>query len=67
MKASYDSEADSLWIRWNNNVPIDESDEIEPGVILDYDEDGNVVGVEILNASKQIANLAIPSAKTTAT
>jgi uncharacterized protein YuzE len=66
MKLSYDPDADSLWIRWND-LPIDESDEIEPGAILDYDKDGNVVGIEILHASKKIENLpSISAAKTTA-
>jgi len=66
MKLSYDPEADSLWIRWNT-VPIDESDEIVPGVVLDYDEQGEVVGIEVLNASKKIQNLpAIAPSKATA-
>lgn len=56
MKAHYDSEVDALAINWGE-APIDESDEVEPGVILDYDKDGNVVGVEVLNASKKIKQL----------
>lgn len=57
MNLSYDPDADSLWIRWNES-PIDESDEVEPGVILDYDADGVIVGIEVLNASKKIENLS---------
>jgi len=56
MKAHYDSEVDALAINWGD-APIDESDEVEPGVILDYDKDGNVVGVEVLNASQKIKHL----------
>lgn len=65
MKASYDPKADSLWIRWNT-AAIEESDEVQPGVILDYDADGSVVGIEVLNASKKIENLsAISTVKIT--
>ena len=38
------------------DVPVEESDEDKPGVILDYDKDGNVVGMEVLNASKRVEN-----------
>lgn len=34
----------------------EESDENRPGVILDYDKTGKIVGIEILNASKHIEN-----------
>ncbi|NEQ19674.1 MAG: DUF2283 domain-containing protein [Microcoleus sp. SIO2G3] len=53
MQPKYDTEQDILRIRWSG-APIEESDEEQPGVILDYDQEGNVIGVEILNASHQI-------------
>lgn len=55
MKITYDPEVDVLRIILTNAV-IEESDEEKPGVIFDYDRDGNVVGFEILNASKQVEN-----------
>ena len=55
MKITYDADADVLNIIFSK-VPIEESDEEKPGVILDYDKDGNVVGMEILDASKRIEN-----------
>ena len=53
MKVTYDAEVDVLRIRFNSH-PIEESDEEKPGVILDYDEEGNIVGMEILNASQRV-------------
>jgi uncharacterized protein YuzE len=53
MKVIYDPEVDVLKILLNN-TPVAESDEAKPGMIFDYDKDGNVVGMEILNASKRI-------------
>ena len=55
MKVTYDPEVDVLRILLSD-TPIEESDEDKPGVILDYDKDGNVVGLEILQASKRVAN-----------
>jgi uncharacterized protein YuzE len=55
MKVTYDPEVDVLRILFRN-VPIEESDEDKPGIILDYDKDGNVVGMEVLNASKRVEN-----------
>ena len=55
MKITYDAEVDVLRIVFSN-TPIEESDEDKPGVILDYDKDGNIVGLEISDASKRMAN-----------
>jgi uncharacterized protein YuzE len=51
MKLSVDREADALSLRFNGDRPIVESEEIAAGIILDFDPDGCVVGVEILNLS----------------
>lgn len=55
MKVTYDPDVDVLRIRFNTE-PIEESDEEKPGLILDYDKDGNIVGLEVLSASSRIEN-----------
>ena len=55
MKITYDAEVDVLRIIFSN-IPIEESDEEKPGIILDYDDAGNIVGIEIIDASKRINN-----------
>lgn len=55
MKVVYDAEVDVLRVVFSN-AKIEESDEEKPGMILDYDCQGNVVGLEILDASKRIEN-----------
>ncbi len=55
MKVVYDPEVDVLSVLLSD-APVAESDQDKPGVILDYDGDGNVVGLEILDASKRMAN-----------
>jgi uncharacterized protein YuzE len=56
MNSAYDSKVDALYIRWAESKIV-ESDEISEGLILDYDSEGNVVGVEVLNASQKIIGL----------
>jgi uncharacterized protein YuzE len=55
MKVTYDPEVDVLRILFSN-APIEESDEDKPGVIIDYDKHGNIVGMAILDASKRMDN-----------
>ena len=55
MKVTYDLEVDVLRILFSS-ASIEESDEDKPGKIIDYDKDGNIVGMEILDASKRIEN-----------
>ena len=53
MKVVYDQQVDVLRILFTAGE-IEESDEEKPGIILDYDRDGNIVGLEVLDASKRI-------------
>lgn len=55
MKLTYDPETDIVRVLFSK-APIEESNEDKPGVILDYDKDGNIVGLEILDASKRMDN-----------
>jgi uncharacterized protein YuzE len=55
MKVTYDPSVDVLRILFSDRA-IEESDEAKPGVIIDFDKDGKVVGMEILDASQQMEN-----------
>ncbi len=52
MRIRYSKEADALYIRLKE-TEIGNSDEINEDMIIDYDRDGNVVAIEILNASEK--------------
>ena len=55
MKVKYDPDVDVLSIVFSD-TPVEEIHEDKPGMILDYDKSGNVVGLEILDASKRMGN-----------
>ena len=54
MKATYDAKTDTLSIILRADVTVAKSDEDKPGIILDYDRDGNLVSLEILDASTRV-------------
>ncbi len=56
MKLNVDKEADALYLRLDDS-PIVESEEVSPGIVLDYNESNEVVGVEMLHLSKRSPNL----------
>ncbi len=55
MKVKYSADVDALIIKFSD-AKVNESDEERPGIILDFDEDGNIVRIEILKASQRIGN-----------
>jgi uncharacterized protein YuzE len=58
MKVRFDEETDALYIRLSETRII-ESEEVQPGIILDFDEHNHLVAIEILRASQQIPDLDI--------
>ncbi len=54
MKLTIDRQADALYLDLDE-APAAESEEISPGVILDYNADGKVVGIEMLYLSKRVS------------
>lgn len=56
MNVTYDPKTDTLTVVLSSQ-PVAESDEDKPGVILDYDEHGNLISIEVLDASRHIPDL----------
>ena len=57
MKVIYDRRTDTLSIIFQEGTPVAESDEEKPGVILDYDAEGNLVSLEVLDASRRVTDV----------
>ena len=55
MKIKFDEESDVIYLRFKEGR-IAESDEIKDGLIIDYDEEGNPIAIEILNAKSVLSD-----------
>ena len=53
MRLQYYSETDSLYIELSDNPSVD-SQKVKPGIVLDFDDAGNLVGIDIDHASKAV-------------
>ncbi len=60
MKHWYDAAADALFVRFSD-AKIMESEEMRPGVVLDFDQNGKLVGIELLDARKMLPPDALTS------
>lgn len=55
MKIEYDQQADAMYIRLRAGKVV-ESEEVRPGVVLDFDAQGQVLGIEMLDVSQRTDN-----------
>lgn len=58
MKLHVDQKADALYLRLDDSKIL-ESEEVSPGIVLDFDENNQVVGIEVLHLSKRSPNLKL--------
>ena len=66
MKIHVDKEADALYLRLDESAILD-SEEVSPGVVLDYNDANEVVGVELLHLSKRSSTLNLSTLEFEAT
>lgn len=62
MKLHVDQEADALYLRLDDSKIV-ESEEVAPGVVLDYDEHNQVVAIQMLNLSRRTPRLNLQELK----
>lgn len=55
VKSRYDAQSDALSLRFTE-TPIVESEEVRPGIVLDFDAEGRIIALEILDATEHLAS-----------
>ncbi len=55
MNAKYDAESDALYLRFAEGLVTD-TEEVRPGIMLDFDAAGRIVAIEVLDASAHLAD-----------
>ena len=58
MKVHFDQQSDAIYFRLDDSKIV-ESEEVKPGIILDFNEHDQVVGVEILDAGKRVPEASL--------
>jgi len=61
-RLSYDRQTDAAYLRFSESAVV-ESEEVSPGVVLDYDADGRIVAMEILKATDRLPRDALFAAE----
>ena len=60
MKIQYDNETDTIYVKFSNDKII-ESEEVKKDVIVDYNEDDEIVAVEVLNVKTNPHEIDLPT------
>lgn len=60
MRTEYDPEANAIYVMFSDEE-IDHTDEVRPGIIVDYDARGHIVGIEMLDAKTLLSESALKS------
>jgi uncharacterized protein YuzE len=55
MRVRFDQQTDALYIRLDE-APVQDSEEVSPGVVLDFDAEKRVVGIEVLDVKRRLPN-----------
>jgi len=61
MKTTYDKQADALYIYFTSGKSVTKTEEVKEDIMVDYDDDGSLIGLEILDASKKLSKQTLTS------